>query len=69
MTRSSSMIAFCVLGLVLSLMLTAWLTPGGLELRLTLVKEKKPVLVLPLKPSERFTLHYYHSVENAPIWE
>ncbi len=27
------------------------------------------MLVLPLQPGERFTLHYYHSVENAPIWE
>ena len=26
-------------------------------------------MVLPLKAGERFTLHYYHSVENAPIWE
>ena len=69
MTRSSSIIIFCVLGLVLSLILIAWLTPGGLELQVTLVKEKKPVLVLPLKPGERFTIHYYHSVENAPIWE
>jgi hypothetical protein len=25
--------------------------------------------VLPLEPGERFVLHYYHSVENAPIWE
>ncbi len=69
MTRSSSIIIVCVLGLVLSLILTAWLTPGDLELRITLVKEKKPVLILPLKPGERFTIHYYHSVENAPIWE
>lgn len=69
MTRSSSIILFCVLGLVVSLILTAWLTPGGQELQVTLVKEKKPVLVLPLKPGERFTIHYYHSVENAPIWE
>ena len=69
MTRSSSIIIFCVLGLVLSLILTAFMIPGDLELRLTLVKEKKPVLVLPLKPEERFTIHYYHSVENAPIWE
>ena len=30
---------------------------------------EKPLLVLPLEPGERFTLHYYHSVENAPIWE
>ena len=43
--------------------------PGGLELQLTLVESGKPLLVLPLKAGERFTLHYYHSVENAPIWE
>jgi len=69
MTRSGSIVFLCVLGLVLSLLLTAFLTPGGLELQVTLVKEKTPVLILPLKPGERFTLHYYHSVENAPIWE
>jgi hypothetical protein len=69
MTRSGSIIIFCVLGLVFSLILTAFLTPGDLELRVTLVKEKKTVLILPLKPKERFTIHYYHSVENAPIWE
>jgi len=69
MARSSSIIIFCVLGLVLSLILTAWLTPGDIELQITLVKEKKTVLVLPLKPGELFTIHYYHSVENAPIWE
>ncbi|MCP4719194.1 MAG: DUF1850 domain-containing protein [Desulfobacteraceae bacterium] len=69
MTRSGSIITICVLGLVLSLILTAWLTPGDLELSVTLVKEKETVLALPLKPGERFTIHYYHSVENAPIWE
>jgi len=58
-----------VLGLILSVLLTAWLTPGGLELHISLVKEKELVLTLPLKPEERFTIHYYHSVENAPIWE
>jgi len=69
MTRPGLLIIFSVPGLVLLLILIAWLMPGDLELQLTLVKEKKPVLVLPLKPGERFTLHYYHSVENAPIWE
>jgi len=63
------MIFICISGLVLSLLFTAWLTPGGLELRLTLVKENQPLLVLPIKATERFTIHYYHSVENAPIWE
>ena len=45
------------------------LTPGGLELQVVPVKGGPPLLVLPLEPGERFTLHYYHSVENAPIWE
>ena len=69
MTRSGSIILFSVLGLVSALLITAVLTPGGLELTVSLVKGGKPLLVLPLKPGERFTIHYYHSVENAPIWE
>jgi len=43
--------------------------PGGLELRVVPVKGGPPLLVLPLEAGEHFTLHYYHSVENAPIWE
>lgn len=43
--------------------------PGGLQLRVTPVKGGAPLAVLPLYPGERFTIHYYHSVENAPIWE
>ncbi len=43
--------------------------PGGLELCITPVKGGAPLLVLPLEPGEPFTIHYYHSVENAPIWE
>ena len=54
--------------LILSL-IVAGLTPGGLELAITPVKGGPPLLVLPLQPGERFTIHYYHSVENAPIWE
>lgn len=42
---------------------------GDVELRVTPVTGKTPLLVLPLKPGERFTLHYIHSVEQAPIWE
>ncbi|MBL7216263.1 MAG: DUF1850 domain-containing protein [Desulfobacteraceae bacterium] len=38
-------------------------------MRLTPVLKDGPLLVLPLEPGERFTIHYYHSVENAPIWE
>ena len=45
------------------------LLPGGLELQVTPVKGGAPVLMLPMLPEERFTLHYMHSVENAPIWE
>ena len=69
MTGSGRIIFLSLVGLVFSIILTAWLEPGGLELRITTVKGGKPLLVLPLKPGERFTVHYYHSVENAPIWE
>ena len=51
-------------------LLVAILSPSGdLELRVVPVKGGRPLLVLPIKPGERFTIHYYHSVENAPIWE
>ncbi|MGD8342524.1 MAG: DUF1850 domain-containing protein [Desulfobacterales bacterium] len=56
-------------GLVAVLILSAWLWPGGLELTVTPLKGGPALLVVPLQPGERFTLHYYHSVENAPIWE
>ena len=69
MTRPGTMILISLLGLVLSMVLATLLTPGGLELHVTLVKGNTPVLILPLNPEERFTLHYYHSVEHAPIWE
>jgi hypothetical protein len=58
--------AVVVFGLLLP---AAWLLPGGLELRITPVEKTDPLLVLPLNPGEHFTLHYMHSVENAPIWE
>jgi hypothetical protein len=56
-------------GLVAAFFITSWRLPGGLELTVTPVNGGPPLLVLPLQPAERFTLHYYHSVENAPIWE
>jgi hypothetical protein len=56
-------------GLALTLLVAGLLAPGGLELQVVPVKGGPPLLVLPLEPGERFTLHYYHSVENAPIWE
>ena len=56
-------------GLALTLFVAGMLASGGLELQVVPVKGGPPLLVLPLEPGERFTLHYYHSVENAPIWE
>ncbi len=55
-----------ICGLALGML---WLLPGGVELRVTPKKGTAPLLVLPLNPGERFTIHYMHSVENAPIWE
>ena len=54
-------------GAALVLLVLAFI-PGGVELRIT-PRGGEPLLVLPLQPGERFTVHYYHSVENAPIWE
>jgi hypothetical protein len=56
-------------GLGAALFLITWYLPGGLELTVIPVKGGPPLLELPLKPGERFTIRYYHSVENAPIWE
>jgi len=56
-------------GLALGLLLAVWLRTGGLELRITPVKGDRPLMVLPMDPGEQFTVRYYHSVENAPIWE
>jgi hypothetical protein len=58
--------AVCVLAFALG---APFALPGGLELRLVPIRGGRPLLALPLEPGERFTLHYYHSVENAPIWE
>jgi hypothetical protein len=57
------------LGLAFALLLTACQSPAALELRVTPVRGGPPLLVLPMAPQERFTIRYYHSVENAPIWE
>jgi hypothetical protein len=56
-------------GFGLIFIMAGLLAPGGLELQVVPVKGGTPLLVLPLEPGERFTLRYYHSVENAPIWE
>jgi len=55
-------------GAAVFLLFLLW-TPGGLELCVTPVKGGPPLLIVPMEPGERFTLHYIHSVENAPVWE
>lgn len=69
MARAGRASFLAAAGLGSILLLAGMLTPGGLELRVTPVKGGAPLLVMPMEPGERFTLHYYHSVENAPIWE
>ena len=56
-------------GLIAVVFLVAGLAPGGQELHVSPVNGGAPLLVLPLEAGERFTIRYYHSVENAPIWE
>jgi len=57
-------------GLFLIALALGAIIPGGLQLRITPVNPTQaPLLVLPIEPDERFTVHYFHSVENAPIWE
>ena len=51
------------------LAVTGFYLPGGLALSVTPVKGGPPIAVIDLAPDERFTIRYYHSVENAPIWE
>jgi hypothetical protein len=69
LTVKSRLSLILTAGVVAALFLIIWCLPGGLELTVTPVKGGPPLLVLPLQPGERFTIHYYHSVENAPIWE
>ena len=69
MKRPGRFIACLGIGLAFALLMAAWRMPGGVELLVTPVKGDQPLLVLPLDEGERFTIHYFHSVENAPIWE
>jgi hypothetical protein len=55
--------------LVLVVLTSTLHVSGGLELTVIPVQGGPPLLVLPLSTGERFTIHYTHSVENAPIWE
>ena len=69
MIKKSRLLILVAAGSIPALFTAAMITPDGLELKLVPAKGGQPLLVLPLEPGERFTLHYYHSVENAPIWE
>ena len=62
-------ITFASILLALAIATSTLQIPGGLELRITPVEGEAPLLVLPIEAGEPFTIHYYHSVENAPIWE
>ncbi len=68
-TRPGRRWAGIAIGLAAAVAAVAALLPGGLELRVVPLAGDEPLLVLPLAEGEPFTLHYYHSVENAPIWE
>ena len=67
--RRFSVTLFFATAVVFTLILAAWRLPGGLELFIVPVQSDSPLLILPMEPGERFVLHYYHSVEAAPIWE
>ena len=69
LTGKSRLLPIAAAGLVVAFLGAGWYLPGGLELSVTPVKGGPALLVVPLQPGERFTLHYFHSVENAPIWE
>ena len=56
-------------GLIVAFVMVSWRLPGGLELTVTPTKGGPPLLAVPMQPGERFTIHYYHSVEKAPVWE
>ena len=69
LTGKRRLLVVAAAGLVAAFFGVSWRLPGGLELTATPLKGGPPLLALPLKSGERFTIKYYHSVENAPIWE
>ncbi len=69
LTGKRRLLLMAAAGLIAAFLAAGWNLPGGLELTVTPVKGGPPLLALPLRPGERFTIQYYHSVENAPIWE
>jgi len=69
MTRPKHSRRWWCFGLILLLVLAGSWLPAGLELHVTKVKDNQSIFIAPLRPGERFTIHYFHSVENTPIWE
>ena len=69
LTRPAHITLMIFAGLIFFFIVAIGMTPGGLELEIAPVLGGKPLLVLPLQQGEHFTVRYYHSVENAPIWE
>ena len=69
MAKPARLSIFLAIGLAFFFLVVAGQLPGGVELRAIPVKGGQPLVVLPLLPGERFIISYYHSVENAPIWE
>ena len=63
-------LSLIILGTVaLALTITGFYLPGGAVLTVTPVAGGPALVELHLEPGQRFTIRYYHSVENAPIWE
>jgi hypothetical protein len=69
MKRPARIALACAAGLGFFGWLVGSWAPGGLELRLSSVKDGEIDLRLPLKPEERFELQFYHSVNHMPVWE
>jgi len=56
-------------GVTMCALLAVHLIPAGLELVVRQVEGREEILRVPIEPGGRFTLHYIHSVDMAPIWE
>jgi len=69
MIRPARIILLCAAGLGFFGWLVGSWAPGGLELRLSSIKDGRIDIRYPLQPGERFVLQYFHSVNHMPVWE
>ena len=69
MIRPARIILLCAAGLGFFGWLVGSWAPGGLELRLSSIKDGRIDMRYPLQPGERFVLQYFHSVNHMPVWE